>query len=134
MFIKIIYKMTIQQLRYIVALDEHRHFAKAAEECRVTQPGLTIQLKNLEEEIGIKIFDRAKVPLKPTVLGVEIINLAKRVLREADAIRNFVVNQKNDLEGEVTLGVISTLSPYLIPQYQRNRYWATYSWLGERGN
>lgn len=109
--------MTIQQLRYIVALDEHRHFAKAAEECMVTQPGLTIQLKNLEEEIGVKIFDRAKVPLKPTLLGVEIINRAKRVLREADAIRSFVVNQKNDLEGEVTLGVISTLSPYLIPQF-----------------
>ncbi|PZR20857.1 MAG: hydrogen peroxide-inducible genes activator [Flavobacterium psychrophilum] len=109
--------MTIQQLRYIIALDEHRHFAKAAEECMVTQPGLTIQLKNLEEEIGIKIFDRTKVPLKPTLLGTEIINRAKRVLNEADAIRNFVVNQKNDLQGAVTLGVISTLSPYLIPQF-----------------
>jgi LysR family transcriptional regulator, hydrogen peroxide-inducible genes activator len=109
--------MTIQQLRYIIALDEHRHFAKAAEECMVTQPGLTIQLKNLEEEIGIKIFDRTKVPLKPTLLGAEIIIRAKKVLREADAIRNFVVNQKNDLQGEVTLGVISTLSPYLMPQF-----------------
>lgn len=109
--------MTIQQLRYIVALDQYRHFAKAAEECMVTQPGLTIQLKNLEEEIGIKIFDRTKVPLKPTVLGAEIINRAKKVLKEADAIRDFVVHQKNDLEGEITLGVISTLSPYLIPQF-----------------
>ncbi|MDV6166802.1 LysR substrate-binding domain-containing protein [Flavobacterium sp. DG1-102-2] len=109
--------MTIQQLRYIIALDEHRHFSKAAEVCMVTQPGLTIQLKNLEEEIGIKIFDRTKVPLKPTLLGVEIINRAKKVLHEADSIRNFVVNQKNDLKGEVTLGVISTLSPYLIPQF-----------------
>lgn len=109
--------MTIQQLRYIVALDEHRHFARAAEVCMVTQPGLTIQLKNLEEEIGVRIFDRTKVPLKPTLLGAEIILRAKRVLHEADAIRNFVVHQKNDLEGNVTLGVISTLSPYLIPQF-----------------
>lgn len=109
--------MTIQQLKYIIALDEHRHFAKAAEECMVTQPGLTIQLKNLEEEIGVKIFDRTKVPLKPTLLGLEIIARARKVLREADSIRNFVVNQKNDLEGEVTLGVINTLSPYLIPQF-----------------
>jgi LysR family hydrogen peroxide-inducible transcriptional activator len=109
--------MTIQQLRYITALDEHRHFAKAAEVCMVTQPGLTIQLKNLEEEIGIKIFDRTKVPLKPTLLGMEIIARAKKVLREADAIRDFVVNQKNDLEGEITLGVITTLSPYLVPQF-----------------
>lgn len=109
--------MTIQQLKYIVALDEERHFARAAEVCMVTQPGLTIQLKNLEEEIGIKIFDRNKVPLTPTVLGIEIINRAKKILREADDIRDFVINEKNTLEGEITIGVISTLSPYLIPLF-----------------
>lgn len=70
--------MTIQQLKYIVALDEERHFARAAELCLVSQPGLTTQLKNVEEEIGIKIFDRTKVPLTPTVLGTEIIRRAKR--------------------------------------------------------
>ncbi|MFL9845570.1 hydrogen peroxide-inducible genes activator [Flavobacterium rhizosphaerae] len=109
--------MTIQQLRYIVALDEYRHFAKAAETCNVTQPGLTIQLKNLEEEIGIKIFDRTKVPLKPTKDGAEVIERAKKLLREADAIRDYVVHKKNDLEGVVTLGVISTLSPYIMPMF-----------------
>ncbi|MES2487170.1 MAG: LysR substrate-binding domain-containing protein [Bacteroidota bacterium] len=109
--------MTIQQLKYIIALDEHRHFARAAQECMVTQPGLTIQLKNLEEEIGIKIFDRNKVPLSPTPAGVEIIERAKKLLREADAIRDFVVNKKNDLKGEANVGVISTLSPYLIPLF-----------------
>jgi len=109
--------MTIQQLKYIVALDDERHFARAAEVCMVTQPGLTIQLKNLEEEIGIKIFDRNKVPLTPTLLGVEIINKAKKILREADEIRDFVVNEKNLLEGELKLGIISTLSPYLIPLF-----------------
>lgn len=109
--------MTIQQLKYIVALDEERHFARAAEVCMVTQPGLTIQLKNLEEEIGIKIFDRNKVPLTPTILGMEIINKAKKILRQADEIRDFVVNEKNLLEGELKLGIISTLSPYLIPLF-----------------
>lgn len=109
--------MTIQQLRYIVALDQHRHFAKAAEDCQVTQPGLTIQLKNLEEEIGIKIFDRTKVPLKPTQAGVEIIERAKKLLREADAIRDYVVHKKDDLTGNVIMGVISTLSPYIIPPF-----------------
>lgn len=109
--------MTIQQLRYIIALDEHRHFARAAEECQVTQPGLTIQLKNLEKEIGIKIFDRTKVPLKPTLAGAEIIERAKKLLREADAIRDYVVHKKNDLTGEITIGVISTLSPYLMPVF-----------------
>ncbi|RKS19156.1 LysR family hydrogen peroxide-inducible transcriptional activator [Flavobacterium endophyticum] len=109
--------MTIQQLKYIVALDEKRHFARAAEVCMVTQPGLTIQLKNLEEEIGIKIFDRTKVPLTPTVLGAKIISRAKKILREVNEIRDFVVNEKNILEGEIKLGVISTLSPYLIPLF-----------------
>ncbi|MBD3581923.1 hydrogen peroxide-inducible genes activator [Flavobacterium selenitireducens] len=109
--------MTLQQLKYIVALDEERHFARAAEVCMVTQPGLTIQLKNLEEEIGIKIFDRSKVPLTPTFAGVEIIQRARKLLREADDIRNFVIRQKNTLEGELKLGVISTLSPYLIPLF-----------------
>lgn len=109
--------MTLQQLKYIVALDEERHFARAAEVCMVTQPGLTIQLKNLEEEIGIKIFDRSKVPLTPTLAGTEIIQRAKKILREADDIRDFVINQKNTLEGELKLGVIATLSPYLIPLF-----------------
>ncbi|MEL1243060.1 LysR substrate-binding domain-containing protein [Flavobacterium sp. DGU11] len=111
--------MTLQQLKYIVALDEHRHFAKAAEVCLVTQPGLTIQLKNLEEELGIKIFDRDKVPLKPTEAGKEIIVRAKKTLHEVDGIRDFVIGQKDNLEGTVTLGVISTLSPYLIPQFMK---------------
>ena len=109
--------MTIQQLKYIVALNEYRHFARAAEECSVTQPGLTIQLKNLEEEIGIKIFDRTKVPLKPTPAGADIIERAKKLLREADAIRDYVINKKDDLTGKVTIGVISTLSPYLMPLF-----------------
>lgn len=109
--------MTLQQLKYIVALNDERHFARAAEVCMVTQPGLTIQLKNLEEEIGIKLFDRSKVPLTPTRLGIEIINRAKKILREADEIRDFVVKEKNQLSGEIKLGVISTLSPYLIPLF-----------------
>jgi len=107
--------MTIQQLRYIVVLDQEKHFAKAAEKCSVTQPGLTIQLKKLEEEIGLKIFDRSKVPLKPTPLGREIITMAQKVLHDVEAIRDFVVSQKNQLKGTITIGVIATLAPYLIP-------------------
>ena len=107
--------MTIQQLRYIVTLEKERHFARAAEKCLVTQPGLTIQLKKLEEEIGIKIFDRSKIPLEPTSLGFEIIEKAKKILREVDTVRDFIIEQKNILTGKVHLGVVSTLSPYLIP-------------------
>lgn len=111
--------MTLQQLKYIVTLDQERHFARAAELCAVTQPGLTIQLKNLEDEVGIKIFDRSRVPLKPTPIGEEIIEKAKKVLREVDSIKNLVVNKKNDLLGALTVGVISTLSPYLVPLFMR---------------
>lgn len=109
--------MTIQQLKYIVVLDKERNFSRAAELCSVTQPGLTIQLKNLEEEIGIKIFDRSRVPLKPTPLGEEIIEKAKRVLREIEGIKDFIIDKKNTLEGTVRLGVVSTLSPYLVPLF-----------------
>lgn len=111
--------MTVQQLRYIVTLDQERHFARAAGLCSVTQPGLTIQLKNLEEEIGVKIFDRSRVPLKPTAIGEEIIAKARKVLREIDSIQNLVVNKKNDLQGTLKVGVISTLSPYLVPLFIR---------------
>lgn len=107
--------MTLQQLRYIVALEKERHFARAAEKCLVTQPGLTIQLKKLEDDIGIKIFDRSKVPLEPTALGKEIVDKAKKILRDVDAVRDFVIEQKNSLGGKINLGVVSTLSPYLIP-------------------
>lgn len=109
--------MTIQQLKYIVALDEERNFARAAETCMVSQPGLTIQLKNLEEEIGIKLFDRNKVPLTPTPMGKEIVWRARKILREAEEIRDFIIHEKDKLEGEIKMGVISTLSPYLIPLF-----------------
>lgn len=107
--------MTLQQLKYIIALDKERHFARAAEACFVSQPGLTLQLQNLEEEIGIKIFDRSTIPLKPTFLGTTVIAKAKKVLKEADSIRDFVIDEKNILEGEIRIGIISTLSCYLIP-------------------
>ncbi|NMH28594.1 hydrogen peroxide-inducible genes activator [Flavobacterium silvaticum] len=109
--------MTLQQLKYIIALDNHRHFARAAEASLISQPGLTTQLKNLEEEIGIKIFDRSKVPMVPTKEGSEIIVRARKVLRESESIREFVIDRKNSLEGEIRIGVISTLSPYLVPSF-----------------
>lgn len=107
--------MTIQQLKYILALDSERHFARAAELCMVSQPALTIQVKKVEEEIGVMIFDRSKVPLKPTSSGEEIIKRAKKVLQEVEGIREFVIDTKNVLQGRIVLGVVSTLSPYLVP-------------------
>ena len=72
--------MTITQFKYIVAVDNHRHFAKAAEACFVTQPTLSMQIQKLEEELDILIFDRSKHPIVPTPLGVRLIDQARKIL------------------------------------------------------
>lgn len=107
--------MTLQQLEYIVALDEYRHFVTAAEHCFVSQPNLTMQVKKLEEEVGVKIFDRNKKPLQPTVIGKEIIIRARQILRESRQLTEFVNYEKESMEGELKIGIIPTLAPYLLP-------------------
>jgi LysR family hydrogen peroxide-inducible transcriptional activator len=109
--------MNIQQLEYIVALDDHRHFVNAANSCHITQPTLTMQIKKLEEEIEVQIFDRGKKPIKPTQAGEEVIIRARQILREITDLRNFVSNEQRSIEGEFRLGIIPTLAPYLIPRF-----------------
>ncbi|UZR93929.1 hydrogen peroxide-inducible genes activator [Chondrinema litorale] len=109
--------MTLQQLQYVVALDNHRHFVKAAESCFVAQPTLTLQVKKLEDEIGLVLFDRSAQPLKPTPLGISFISKAREILREVDALKNMVNTEKEVLEGTFRLGVIPTLAPYLLPLF-----------------
>lgn len=107
--------MTIQQLKYIVALDKERHFGRAAESCLVSQPGLTLQLKSFEEEIGIKIFDRSVQPIQPTIQGEVIINRAKKILHDVESLRMHIIEEKSDLTTPCKVGIISTLGPYLVP-------------------
>lgn len=109
--------MTIAQLKYIVALDNFRHFVSAAESCNVSQPNLTTQIKKLEEEIGVKIFDRETKPLQPTIAGNLILLKARKILKEVSELKEFVLTEKESLEGEFTLGVIPTISPYLLPLF-----------------
>ena len=109
--------MTLQQFEYIVALDEHRHYVSAAEHCFVSQPNLTMQVKKLEEEIGVRIFDRDKKPLQPTEIGSQIILRARQILREAKQLKEFVEHEKESMEGEFTIGIIPTLAPYLLPRF-----------------
>jgi LysR family hydrogen peroxide-inducible transcriptional activator len=109
--------MTLQQLEYIVRLDDERHFVRAAERCFVTQPTLTMQVKKLEEEIGIQIFDRSKKPLEPTPMGEQVLIHAREVLREVQQLKDLVNEEKDRLEGTYELGVIPTLAPYLIPLF-----------------
>ncbi|MDX1684446.1 MAG: LysR substrate-binding domain-containing protein [Saprospiraceae bacterium] len=109
--------MTLQQLEYIVALDDHRHYVNAAEHCFVSQPNLTMQVKKLEDEIGIRIFDRTKKPLQPTDIGKEVISRARRILRDTSQIKEYINHEKETMEGEFTVGIIPTIAPYLLPRF-----------------
>ena len=107
--------MTLTQLEYIVALDTYRHFVLASEKCFVTQPTLSMQIQKLEEELGVKIFDRTKQPVIPTEIGASIIAQARIILREAKMIQQIINDQKDSMTGELRIGIIPTLAPYLLP-------------------
>ncbi|MDZ4714879.1 MAG: LysR substrate-binding domain-containing protein [Cytophagales bacterium] len=107
--------MTLTQLEYIVALDTYRHFVLASEKCFITQPTLSMQVQKLEEELGVKLFDRTKQPVIPTEIGISIIKQARVILREAGRVQQFIDDQKNVTTGEIRLGIIPTLAPYLLP-------------------
>jgi LysR family transcriptional regulator, hydrogen peroxide-inducible genes activator len=109
--------MTIVQLRYVVAVDNLRHFAKAAEYCRVTQPTLSMQLYKFEQELGMKLFDRSKQPVIPTESGKEVIAQARKILAEADALQHIVDQRHGMHTGELKVGIIPTLAPYLLPLF-----------------
>ena len=107
--------ITLTQLEYIVAVDTHRHFGKAAESCFITQPTLSMQIKKLEEDMEVIIFDRSKQPLIPTDIGQLIIEQARIVLKQAEEITNIVKDHKHQVSGMLRIGIIPTLAPYLLP-------------------
>jgi LysR family transcriptional regulator, hydrogen peroxide-inducible genes activator len=109
--------MTFIQLEYIIALDTHRHFAEAASQCYITQPTLSMQVQKLEVELGIKIFDRSKQPVLPTEPGKEIIMHARKILLERDALSEMINAKKDIVTGELKVGIIPTLAPYLLPLF-----------------
>ncbi len=108
--------MTIVQLEYIVAVDTYRSFVLAAKKCFVTQPTLSMQIQKLEETLGAKLFDRTKQPVVPTEIGIEIINQARAVLGEGQKLKEIISNRKQELSGELKIGIIPTISPYLLPK------------------
>jgi len=109
--------MTLQQMEYIVAVNKHRHFVAASEQCRVTQPTLSQMIQKLEQELGVLIFDRTKHPVEPTAMGERIIKQAEMVLFETRKISELVESEVKGLEGALKIGVIPTLAPYLIPEF-----------------
>ena len=108
--------MTITQLEYVVALDTHRNFATAARHCFVTQPTLSMQIKKLEEELGVTLFDRNKKPVVPTDIGQQVVEQAHLSLQSLKKIEGLVRRHADDLSGTLRIGIIPTLSPYLLPR------------------
>lgn len=109
--------MTLQQLEYILAVDELKHFAKAAEHCKVTQPALSAAIQKLEDELNAKLFDRTTQPVQPTLIGRKVIEQAKIALREAELIKDIVKEEIRSVSGVFRLGVLSTIAPYLLPRF-----------------
>jgi LysR family hydrogen peroxide-inducible transcriptional activator len=108
--------MTLQQLRYIIAIEEYRHFGAAAEACGLTQSTLSLMVKKLEEELDVKIFDRSAHPVSPTEIGRKIIDQAKVVLYHVDQIAEMTCSEKELLSGPLRIALISTVSPVLVPK------------------
>ncbi len=112
-------RMTLTELKYIVAVARERHFGKAADACYVSQPTLSVAVKKLEEELDVKLFERSANEISVTPLGEDIVRQAQSVLEQAAAIREIAKRGKNPLNGPLTLGVIYTISPYLLPDLVR---------------
>lgn len=109
--------MTIQQLEYILAVDQFRHFARAAEYCRVTQPTLSAMIQKLEEELGVKLFDRTMQPVCPTRIGEKVIAQARTILTQASQVKDIINEEQGTLTGTFHLGVLPTIAPYLLPRF-----------------
>lgn len=108
--------MNIQQLQYVVAIDEQRHFQKAAAACFVTPATLSIMLKKLEEELDTTVFDRSKHPIVPTEMGKIVIENARTILSAVDKMQYEVkyATTDDEIQGELRIGIIPTLAPYLL--------------------
>ena len=111
--------MTLTELKYIVAVARERHFGRAAEACFVSQPTLSVAVKKLEEELDVKIFERSSNEVTITALGEDIVRQAQSVLDQAAEIKEIAKRGKDPLAGVLTLGVIYTIGPYLLPDLVR---------------
>ncbi|TIC78725.1 LysR substrate-binding domain-containing protein [Crenobacter intestini] len=108
--------MTLTELRYIVAVARERHFGRAAQSCFVSQPTLSIAIKKLEDELSVTLFERGGPEVAVTEIGERIVDQARRVLEEVDTIKHLAGEHQNELSGPLRLGVIFTISPYLLPR------------------
>lgn len=107
--------MTLNELRYVVAVDREKHFGRAADQCFVSQPTLSVAVKKLEGELGIQLFERYPTEVVTTPAGARVIEQAQRTLEEAERVKSIARAGQNQLAGELRLGAIFTIGPYLLP-------------------
>jgi len=112
--------ITLTQLQYIIAIDTYKHFAIAAEHCNVTQPTLSMQVKKAEEQLGVILFDRSKQPILTTAVGEDLVRQGRIILREAGKISDIIQQHQQQVAGDLTVGIIPTLAPYLVPYFAGN--------------
>ena len=108
--------MTLNELRYILAVARERHFGRAAEYCHVSQPSLSVAVKKLEDELQVKIFERRSNDVTLTPTGAAIVEEAEQILARCDKLRECAAQGRDPLTGSLRLGVIYTIAPYLVPQ------------------
>ena len=107
--------MNLRDLQYLVAVADTQHFGNAAAQCFVSQPTLSGQIKKLEDELGVTLFERTRRSVETTPTGAAIVSQAKLILEQADALRHLAASHQDPLVGPLRMGVIPTLSPYLMP-------------------
>src|SRR5260221_12152934 len=107
--------MTLTELRYVVAVAEARHFGRAAERCHVSQPSLSASVKNLEEELGVTLFERGKRGVFLTEAGEQIVAQARRALEEAERVKTVARQGRDPLKGVLRFGIIHPIAPSLLP-------------------
>lgn len=109
--------MTLNQLKYALALQKHGSFKKTAEKLSLSQPGLSLQIQKLEDDIGLILFDRSSSPVKVTSDGAVFLMRAEEIVVSANDLRQFTTRHRNDYSGRIVLGAIPTLAPFLIPLF-----------------
>ena len=109
--------MTLTQLQYTLAVAEEGNFTLAAEKCFVTQPTLSMQVQKLEDELGVKLFNRNSKPIALTQIGEKIISQAKIIIEEAKRMDDIVAVEKGEVKGDFKLGIIPTVMPTLLPLF-----------------
>ncbi len=112
--------MTITQLKYVLAVAEHKNFTKAAAHSFVTQPTLSMQIQKIEDELGVKIFNRNKKPIELTIVGEKIVEQAKNIVNESDRISDIIDQEKGYIGGDFKIGIIPTIMPTLLPIFLKS--------------